>query len=275
MDEAWVATINDTFSGDDNNATFSGGIRDILDSVMEQLTKEDLPENNRTFTFAQTKSFKLWYDMQSNITKSKVQDLVREGRLDLVSGGWTTPDEATTTFEALIDNFMIGQQWVQREFDHHSKVSWSVDAIGVSTGYARLARDLGFDMLVYSKINSYERESMRVNKTRTQVWRPHEENLGMRKDILGVALDQQKNSSLGSYCWPHGFYVDQNYLQDVPMVLNKNASGYKFDKLVKNFYRDVRDYLDKERTTHVMKPFGCDMAYVDAEMNYIIMDNLF
>lgn len=167
VDEAWVATINDTFSGDDNNATFSGGIRDILDSVMEQLTKEDLPENNRTFTFAQTKSFKLWYEMQSNITKSKVQDLVREGRLDLVSGGWTTPDEATTTFEALIDNFMIGQQWVQREFDHHSKVSWSVDAIGVSTGYARLARDLGFDMLVYSKINSYERESMRVNKTRT------------------------------------------------------------------------------------------------------------
>jgi len=45
-------------------------------------------------------------------------------------------------------------------------------------------------MMVYSKVNSYEKSEMRKNKTRAQVWRPHEENLGMRKDILGVALDQ-------------------------------------------------------------------------------------
>jgi hypothetical protein len=200
---------------------------------------------------------------------------VKDGRLDLVNGGWSTPDEATTQFDALIDNFMIGQQWLQREFGHHSKVSWSIDALGISSGYARLARDVGFDMMVYSKVNSYEKAQMRKNKTRTQVWRPHEENLGMRKDILGVALDQQKNGSLGAYCWPQGFYVDQNYLQDVPMVLKKNQTGYKFDKLVKSFYKDVKEYLDKERTNHVMRPFGCDMAYVDAEMNYIITDQLF
>ena len=59
------------------------------------------------------------------------------------------------------------------------------------------------------------------------------------------------------------------------MVLNKNQTGYKFDKLVKSFYKDVKDYLSKERTNHVMRPFGCDMAYVDAEMNYIITDQLF
>jgi lysosomal alpha-mannosidase len=59
------------------------------------------------------------------------------------------------------------------------------------------------------------------------------------------------------------------------MVLKKNQTGYKFDKLVKSFYKDVKEYLDKERTNHVMKPFGCDMAFVDAEMNYLIMDQLF
>jgi hypothetical protein len=56
------------------------------------------------------------------------------------------------------------------------------------------------------------------------------------------------------------------------MVLKKNQTGYKFDKLVKSFYKDVKEYLDKERTVHVMRPFGCDMAFVDAEMNYIITD---
>jgi len=42
-----------------------------------------------------------------------------------------------------------------------------MDALGVSSGYARLARDVGFDMMYYSKVNSAERKEMRKNKTRT------------------------------------------------------------------------------------------------------------
>jgi hypothetical protein len=94
VDEGWLATTNDTLTGDDDNATFTGGVRDILDSVVEQLAKEG--KTNRTFAFAQTKMFKEWYDIQPNITKEKVKGLVKDGRLDLVNGGWTTPDEATT-----------------------------------------------------------------------------------------------------------------------------------------------------------------------------------
>jgi hypothetical protein len=32
--------------------------------------------------------------------------------------------------------------------------------------------------------------------------------------------------------------------------------------------------LAQERTNHIMRPFGCDMAYVDASVNYIITDEL-
>lgn len=56
------------------------------------------------------------------------------------------------------------------------------------------------------------------------------------------------------------------------MILKKNQTGYKFDKLVKGLYEEVTEYLANERTEHVFRPFGCDMAYVDAEMNYIITD---
>jgi len=42
-----------------------------------------------------------------------------------------------------------------------------MDALGVSSGYARLAKDVGFDMMYYSKVNSAERKEMRTNKTRT------------------------------------------------------------------------------------------------------------
>jgi hypothetical protein len=44
---------------------------------------------------------------------------VKNGNLDLVSGGWSTPDEAITSYDNLLDNFMLGQRWLQEEFDYH------------------------------------------------------------------------------------------------------------------------------------------------------------
>jgi hypothetical protein len=53
---------------------------------------------------------------------------------------------------------MIGHQFIQKEFDHHSKISWQVDAFGVSTGYARLARDIGFDAMFFSRVDIEEKK---------------------------------------------------------------------------------------------------------------------
>jgi len=50
--------------------------------------------------------------------------MIREGRFDLVSGGWSAPDEATTQYDSIIDNLMIGQQFLQKEFGLHPTVSW-------------------------------------------------------------------------------------------------------------------------------------------------------
>ena len=51
--------------------------------------------------------------------KNDVREFIKDGRLDLVSGGWSAPDEATTTHDNLIDNLMIGQQFLMREFQIH------------------------------------------------------------------------------------------------------------------------------------------------------------
>jgi hypothetical protein len=58
------------------------------------------------------------------------------------------------------------------------------------------------------------------------------------------------------------------------LSVNKSASGYRFDKVAKALYAEVTMSLAQERTNHIMRPFGCDMAYVDASVNYIITDEL-
>jgi hypothetical protein len=270
-DEGWISTTDEFYTGDDETSIYIGSVRDILDSVVFEMGLD----KNRTFAFAEIKYFKIWWDQQMEDTKEPVRQMIREGRFDLVSGGWSAPDEATTQYDSIIDNFMIGQQFLQKEFDLHPTVSWQIDAFGVSTAYARMAHDVGFDMMIYARVDLMEKRQMRQKKTRTQVWRPHEENLGKRKEILGVTLDQQRNSSLGAYCWPQGFWADTNYLLDVPVILDETKKDFRFDRIVKALYQEMSEYLDNERTNHVFRPFGCDMAFVDAKVNYKIMDELF
>lgn len=174
-----------------------------------------------------------------------MKKVVANGQLDLVNGGWTPPDEALTQYDSLLDNFQVGQQFLVKEFDYQPRVSWQLDVNGVSQGYARLAKDVGFDMLIFSSASSAEKETMRTKKSHTQVWRSGSKNFGARKEVLAVTLDQGKDS-LNSYCWPKGFWADSNYMIDVPMVLNKNSADYKFDSLVKSFYADVSERFDQD-----------------------------
>lgn len=39
-------------------------------------------------------------------------------------------------------------------------------------------------------------------------------------------------------------------------------------------YADAVSKFNSARETQIMQPFGCDMAYVDASVNYLIMDEL-
>lgn len=204
--------------------------------------------------------------------KDKVKGLVNRGQLEIVNGGWSAPDEATTTYDQLLDNFMIAQQFLQKELGIHPRVSWQLDAFGVSTGYARLARDVGFDAMFFSRVDIAEKKEMRANKAKNQVWRPHEENFGNQKEILALNMDQ--GGTLGSYCWPAGFWVDASYKVDAPVVLNKKDPMYDFEARVKGFYNGMMERFAQERTDHAYSPFGCDMSHINAAQNYRISDVL-
>lgn len=99
------------------NHVFLGSVRDILNSTIEELLRENQTEPNRTFTFSDLKYFKHWYEKQSDPIQDKVKQLVHEGRLDLVAGSWLPVDEAVTQADAILDSFMVGHQFLQREFE--------------------------------------------------------------------------------------------------------------------------------------------------------------
>lgn len=48
--------------------------------------------------------------MQEDQTKLRVKALVDAGQLTFAGGGWTSNDEASTTYEDIIDNQSIGHR---------------------------------------------------------------------------------------------------------------------------------------------------------------------
>ncbi len=57
-----------------------------------------------------------WLSLQNSSRLSAVVSLVDEGRLELVGGGWSMNDEATTHYTGIIDNMAIGFRELKKHF---------------------------------------------------------------------------------------------------------------------------------------------------------------
>lgn len=255
--EGQFATTDQLYSGEDTSIYF-GSVKDILDSTVAELLKDRL----RTFTWADLKYFRMWWIQLDKAQQAKVKELVKRGQLDLVNGGWTVADETLTSYDQLLDNQMVGQQFLQKELGVYPKVTWSLESNGLSSGFAKMARDLGFDAMFYSQVKS--------DGPKYQVWRPDIKNFGQQKEILSLNIDQGGKGGSASYCWPNGFWIDKSYpVQDANL-----ADDPAFETYVKAFYKDMSDYFATEKTNHAFRMFGCDMSHSEAALNYKVTDQL-
>ena len=60
--------------------------------------------------------FEKWWREQNLTIQQKVGQLVRQGRLEFVGGGWTQNDEAVTHYSAILDNLSLGMKFIQDTF---------------------------------------------------------------------------------------------------------------------------------------------------------------
>ena len=97
-DVGWLKTVDQYFSGTERQITPSG-VRYIIDSVVHSL--QDNP--NRTFIFVEMAFFARWWKDQTPRKKEMVKKLVSNKQLEFVNAGWCMNDEATTDYNAIID----------------------------------------------------------------------------------------------------------------------------------------------------------------------------
>jgi lysosomal alpha-mannosidase len=55
-----------------------------------------------------------WWEEQNEWTRDVVRDLVSQGRLEFINGGWCMNDEATTHYVDIIDQMSLGLRFGRR-----------------------------------------------------------------------------------------------------------------------------------------------------------------
>jgi len=67
-------------------------------------------ENDR-FIYVEVAFFNKWWVEQTDERKDLVKQLVNEGRLEFINGGWCMNDEATTHYVDIIDQMALGLKY--------------------------------------------------------------------------------------------------------------------------------------------------------------------
>lgn len=129
-------------------------------------------------------------------------------------------DEATPHYEDMINNMLIGHEFLQKEFNVKPNIGWHVDPFGHSSANPRLFADMGFEAWWFARIDAQDKEQRIKDKSLNYLWRPFSKHFGNQKQLFtGVMKDH--------YCWAQGFWYDEiSFFNQEPLIDDEELDTY-------------------------------------------------
>ncbi len=259
-DVGWLKTVEQYYLGLNNSIQFVS-VDDILTSVVESL----LENPQRTFTYVEQKFFTMWWDRQPDAVRADVRQLVQEGRLNFVNGGWCMHDEAATHYVGMIDQTTLGHDFLNRTFGVVPTVGWQLDPFGHSATQASLlSYRMGLDALYFGRIDHEDLAKRQLTQECEGLWNA---STSWTDSSVFWGLT---GSYLGNYGPPTGFCFDVHCDHTSLIDMNRTA----LHRSVEHFLIEVRQQSDRTKGSHVMLTMGEDFNYQRASVNFANLDLL-
>ena len=255
-DVGWLKTVDEYFTGSAQNIQHAE-VQMIIDNYMNELIKDP----NKRFTQVEMKFFTMWWDRQTDDMKDTVRNLVKEGRLDFVNAGWSMHDEACTHHDDMMNNMMVGHEFLEKEFNFQPRVGWHIDPFGHSNGNPRLFAEMGMDAWFFARIDYQDKEKRLQEKSMEWVWKPFSESLGDRVSIFTHTMQDH-------YSYPSGFKYDENNFSDEPTVADKTLETFNADEKAAQMWQYVKHMQQHYRGSNLFIPWGDDFTYGNAHLTF-------
>ena len=242
-DPGWLTTVDNYYSG---NNKFKVSVKKILDSMVISL----LNNKERKFSYVEMIFFSRWYYNQTEEIKIKVKELIKEGRLEIINGGWVMHDEACSHYKHLLDNMRIGFNFLKKEFNIIPKIGWFIDDFGHSATNSLLLIQMGFENIVLTRLNHQEKK-----------YRIENHNLEFIYDPFG---QNQKIFTHVSYFHYNIRKILNKYYDEKIISLNKN----QLKDVCEKFYELMLEESIGYKHNNLILYYGDDFTFNEVDINY-------
>lgn len=262
-DVGWLKTVDQYYYGIMSDVQHAS-VQYILDSVIYSL----LNDPTRRFIYVEMAFFSRWWKQQTNVTQDAVRNLVRQGRLEFVNGGWVMNDEAATHYGAIVDQMTLGLRFLQDTFgsDGLPRVAWHIDPFGHSREQASLFAQMGFDGFFLGRIDYQDKFNRKKKLKMEELWRASASLKPPAADLFTGVLPNNYNPPK-DLCW-------DVLCTDPPVVDDPTSPEFNANKLVDYFLKLASSQKKYYRTNHTVMTMGSDFQYENANMWFKNMDKL-
>lgn len=151
--------------------------------MFSQVIKGLSQDSKRTHALAEIAYFKRWFLDATEQEQEQTRTLLKNGQLEIVNGGWIQNDEALPYYDDMIDQIMIGHQFLKENFDYIPNVSFNVDNFGHSSALAAFYSQMGFNAYLVARHTTEDLETKKRQKKLELLWEP-EFDTGVFKDSI-------------------------------------------------------------------------------------------
>ena len=239
LDPGWLYTAEEYYNME--------SINDIFCTVIHQLY--DDPKKEKTFVINEMFYFKRWYEETNPDNYMKIKQLVEEKRLEFVSGSFVANDEATPSYNDIIDQIRIGQQFLEEELNITSKTAWYIDSFGHSAGNAYLMTEFDYENIVLGRMHLDHLELLKKEKNMEFYWQPFD-NFISNKTIFTHILP-----------FHYGFTLHQKELGDKNVTFCKEAKNHLLTLL-----KHIKDSYTGLRHKNILFLYGDDYTFQDINL---------
>ncbi|XP_013192183.2 alpha-mannosidase 2 [Amyelois transitella] len=141
----------------------------ILNNMVEKLSEGQ----DRKFIWAETSYLYLWWrdPDTTDAEKVKFKNLLKSGKLEIVTGGWVMNDEANSHWLSIVQQLTTGHQWLLDNVDYIPKNSWHIDPFGHSSTQPYLNKLAGFDNALIQRVHYRIKKELALNRQLEFKWR--------------------------------------------------------------------------------------------------------
>lgn len=188
-----------------------------------------------------------------------MRQLVKNHQLEFINAGWSMHDEACTHFDDMMNNMMIGHEFLLKEFDYKPTIGWHIDPFGHSNANPRLFADMGFDTFIFGRLDYEDRDQRLADKNMQFVWKPFSESLGDSAEIFTHILQDM-------YWFPPDMGYDERDFPNnsQPIIDDETLETFNADLKAERMLSYAMHMSTHYRSNNLFMPWGEDFAYGNA-----------